>query len=348
VNYAHQRGVIHRDLKPGNILVDAAGRPHVCDFGLAKTIIDSDDPAMRSMSMTGQFMGSLPWASPEQLEAAPGVDVRTDVYSLGVVLYQILTGRFPYDVSGGIRKLFDNISRVEPVRPSAITRHLDDEIDTIVMKCLAKTHGGIKGGPSWSMISTTIWPANPSRRNVWRYALRKHFIAIGDRVGHGRHPDRSDSCWCPPFVRDATAPAMGPARNREHAAMALSRAHDDFRRPRRDGRDVRFMDVLDKAAAELGTTLRDQPRVEAEVRRTLGSTYAALGKYEAAEKQLQAARTIASRVLGPRHRTTLELVAATPEIIAARGRLDEAEQQARSALAEIRGTLGENDVLTCV
>ncbi|MCC6675901.1 MAG: protein kinase [Phycisphaerales bacterium] len=139
---AHLKGVIHRDIKPANIRVDNAGEPQVVDFGLAKTIsgdvVESDrEPVM--MTMTGQFVGSLPWASPEQAEGLPDkIDVRTDVYSLGVVLYQLLTGRFPYQVAGNMRDVLDRILRAEPARPSTIRRKIDDEIETIVLKCLAK------------------------------------------------------------------------------------------------------------------------------------------------------------------------------------------------------------------
>ena len=136
VNAAHLRGVIHRDLKPGNIRIDAAGEPHILDFGLAKTAAASD---VSMMTVTGQFMGSLPWASPEQAEAIPGkIDIRTDVYSLGVILYQMLTGKFPYEVIGSMRDVLDHILKAEPVRPSTIRKQINDEVETIVLKCLCK------------------------------------------------------------------------------------------------------------------------------------------------------------------------------------------------------------------
>lgn len=144
VNAAHLKGVIHRDLKPSNIRVDPSGEPIVVDFGLAKLsagdVSSPDGEAGPSaMTMTGQFVGSLPWASPEQAEGAPGgVDVRTDVYSLGVVLYQLLTGRFPYEVAGNMRDVLDNILRAQPARPSTVRRQINDEVETIVLKCLAK------------------------------------------------------------------------------------------------------------------------------------------------------------------------------------------------------------------
>lgn len=141
VNAAHLKGVIHRDLKPANIRIDKHGEPIVVDFGLAKLAIpDLDEEGSgKLMSMTGQFIGSLPWASPEQAEGSPSnIDVRTDVYSLGVILYQLLTNRFPYEVLGNMRDVLDNIVRAEPARPSTIRRKINDEVETIVLKSLSK------------------------------------------------------------------------------------------------------------------------------------------------------------------------------------------------------------------
>ncbi len=110
VHYAHQRGVIHRDLKPRNILVDPAGVPHVLDFGLARFI----DPAMdvtHSLFGGPGLMGTLAYMSPEH--AAPntaGIDIRSDVYSLGVILYEMLTGRCPYVSTGHVAEVLRSIA----------------------------------------------------------------------------------------------------------------------------------------------------------------------------------------------------------------------------------------------
>lgn len=141
VNAAHLKGVIHRDLKPSNIKITPEGEPIVVDFGLAKVAVPdvTDEEHPRLMSMTGQFIGSLPWASPEQAQGVPGaIDVRTDVYSLGVILYQMLTGQFPYEVAGHMRDVLDNILRAQPLRPSTVRRKINDEVETIVLKCLSK------------------------------------------------------------------------------------------------------------------------------------------------------------------------------------------------------------------
>lgn len=141
VNAAHLHGINHRDLKPSNIRIDDEGEPHVLDFGLAKASKDENDENARTqaLTITGQFLGSLPWASPEQAAGTPhDIDVRTDVYSLGVILYQMLTGSFPYEVVGNMRDVLDNIVKNEPTKPSTVRRQINDEVETIVLKCLSK------------------------------------------------------------------------------------------------------------------------------------------------------------------------------------------------------------------
>ncbi len=136
VQAAHNVGVLHRDLKPSNILVDDDGRPHVLDFGLAK-VPDVSDPAL--VTLTGQFLGSPAWCSPEQVDARPsGIDVRSDVYSLGVILYNLLTGEFPYPVDRPLAEVFDAIRHDEPRSPSSHADFIDDDLETILLKAIAK------------------------------------------------------------------------------------------------------------------------------------------------------------------------------------------------------------------
>ncbi|HWE04017.1 MAG TPA: WD40 repeat domain-containing serine/threonine protein kinase [Tepidisphaeraceae bacterium] len=118
IQAAHDQGVIHRDLKPNNLLVDDRGEPHILDFGVARSHMAGAD--YRRLSITDQFLGTLAWASPEQADARE-LDQRTDVYSLGLILYYMLTGgRFPYNVLGPMAQVLNNILQAQPIPPSKI------------------------------------------------------------------------------------------------------------------------------------------------------------------------------------------------------------------------------------
>lgn len=142
IHYAHQRGVIHRDIKPSNILVDVEGNPKILDFGLAR-ISDSEMGATTTGSLVGRVMGTLPYMSPEEARGNPDeIDVRGDVYSLGVILYETLTGNLPHTVSRrAIPEAIRVICEEPPCRPSLIDRSLRGDLETIILKSLEKERG---------------------------------------------------------------------------------------------------------------------------------------------------------------------------------------------------------------
>ncbi len=139
VEYAHLKNVVHLDLKPGNILIDRDGEPRVVDFGLAKVTGGGLVGGPGTIQAGEGFLGTPAYASPEQTRGDPGqVDRRSDVYSLGMVLYQLLTGCFPYSVKDGWAQTLDNIVHATAKKPSDVNRKLEGEVDAILLKALAK------------------------------------------------------------------------------------------------------------------------------------------------------------------------------------------------------------------
>src|SRR5690348_10783156 len=145
VGEVHRHGIIHRDLKPSNILIDRHGAPRILDFGLAQLAVRGPE---LTLTGPGQMVGSLPWASPEQVSSgnAESLSASTDVYSIGIMLYEALTGRPPYVTTGSMQEVINAIQRSAPTPPHALSggkeRDVDADLGAIVLKAINKKPGG--------------------------------------------------------------------------------------------------------------------------------------------------------------------------------------------------------------
>ena len=132
LHHAHEQGVVHRDLKPANIMIDGDGEPHLMDFGLARREVGEV-----TVTMDGQVLGTPAYMSPEQAQGeAHTADRRSDIYSLGVILFQLLTGELPF--RGNARMLMHQVIHDEPPSPRKLNGNVPKDLETITLKCLEK------------------------------------------------------------------------------------------------------------------------------------------------------------------------------------------------------------------
>jgi serine/threonine protein kinase/Leucine-rich repeat (LRR) protein len=133
IQFAHERGVLHRDIKPSNVIIRRDGEPVVLDFGIAKT----HDEMPGSLTQTGEVFGTIDYMAPEQARSSRDVDERTDVYSIGAMLYQLVTGRRHFVRSGNIYQDITTLKHLAPTRPRAFSRDIDHDLEAIILKALA-------------------------------------------------------------------------------------------------------------------------------------------------------------------------------------------------------------------
>ena len=354
VAHAHLHLIVHRDLKPPHILVeDTEGGPRVklLDFGIAKLLSEEDDGLTRTGS-SGPLTPS--YASPEQLLGQP-ITTATDVYALGLVLYELLAGARPYSVDGlGASQAERVICDTVPAPPSASApaeraRALRGDLDTMVGKALAKEPA--RRYPTAADLAADLRrylgglpvEARPAtvRYRASRF-LRRHRVA-----------SISAALVVAALIAGAGVALWQAQAARAEAAKAV--AMNDFlvgllasADPTAQGRDVRVASLLDQAAADLDSVFADQPDTEATMRMTLGETYYQLGLYTEAEAQHQRALRLRERLFGARHPDVVRAQTDLGFVWVQQDRLAPADSILTIALASARTFRGEDALLASV
>jgi len=361
LTYAHQRGVIHRDLKPSNIFVlpgpaDATAAPEikVLDFGLAR-ITDPDAEEATAFTALGSIQGTLPYMSPEQVRGRrDDVDVRTDVYALGVILYRMLAGRLPYDVAGVDLPEAARIICEEPPRPLAAAAgprtKIDRDLAIIVFKALEKdparryaTVAALDEDLGRYLAGQPIL-ARPASA---AYQLRK--LVARHRVACAAIAAAIAGLVLVAIVTTVQARRIAAERDRAgREAKTASRVSDfltglfEVSNPDEGrGNSITAREILDAGVEKIGRDLAEEPEVQARLMQTMGKVYASLGLWPKAAATLEQSVAVRRRVLGEEHPDTLQAMADLARLYSSMGRREEAEKLDDHVLAARRRDLGE-------
>jgi non-specific serine/threonine protein kinase/serine/threonine-protein kinase len=359
LHHAHEQGVVHRDLKPANIMIDASGQPHLMDFGLARREVGE-----ATVTLDGVLMGTPAYMSPEQAAfKSHTADRRSDVYSLGVILFELLTGERPF--RGNIEMIIQQVIQDEPPSPRKLNARISKDLETITLKCLEK---------------------DPSRRyqsaNEFSEEIRRHLSGNPikarpiSRVARSlrwakRRPAAAALLVLLALAAAGSAAAFVRERELRHDLAAQKLEADRHRTEAESERDtaqaiVTFLtdDVLAKAspknttekwvrdllvemlienaADSVSQRFKDRPRVEAAVQARLASILNSLGRSELGLEHATRALELRRKNLGPDHPDTIESLHIYATLLDSSGRPREAEPLLKQAVDKRRTLLGED------
>jgi eukaryotic-like serine/threonine-protein kinase len=380
VQHAHQKGVIHRDLKPSNVLVtEHEGRPYtkIIDFGIAKAVGSHLTPES-VVTRWGQAIGTPAYMSPEQA-ASPGLDIdtRSDIYSLGVMLYELLVGRLPVDPEAiGLNAFFARLASgdTNPHIPSERAHNLGrDELGIAESRGTHAGHlaGQIKGDLDW-IVMKALEPERSRRyetANGLAMDLERHLsddpvsarppttlYRFGKFARRHRAAVLAATVITVVIAASAVVSTVGllrarraelraeqqAAATRELAALAQDalRAFDP-KAPRANAITAR--EILDHGAERIRRSLGDQPVLQAQIDQTIGTLYSSLALYEPARSLLESALRTRERELGPNDPSVAETLESLGNLGRLRGDYADAEQRLQRALAIRRRTLAPGD-----
>jgi eukaryotic-like serine/threonine-protein kinase len=370
VQHAHQKAIMHRDLKPSNILVvevDGKPTPRIIDFGIAKAISQQDEDETL-VTRAGGMVGTPGYMSPEQADPTVlDVDTRTDVYSLGVVLYELLAGVLPFDAAQWQTKPFHVILRQlheeDPPSPSmrisgdststTAAQHRNTEprqlegllrgdLDWIALKALEKDRARRYGTPSELAADINRYLQNEpvvARPASTAYRTKKYI----QRHKFGVAAATAMVLLMIAFAGMQAIQLRRITRERDRADRVTAFMTGMFKVSNPSearGNDIRAREILDKSAKDIDTGLANDPELQAQMMNVMGTVYQSLGLTSKAEPLLRRALEIRRRILGPRNPETLQSQQDLAAAVLAQSHYPEAEKLCRETMEARRQVLG--------
>ena len=377
IQHAHQKGIIHRDIKPSNVLVaEREGRPEakVIDFGLAKALGGHQLTDATVMTNLGTVVGTVEYMSPEQAQLTrQELDTRSDVYSLGAVLYELLTGTTPLDsahtAAAGYFETLQRLVNEEPDHPSARVRRssladvaaqrrceaarfpklLHGELDWIVMKALEKsrprryqTVNGLARDLERYLASEPLEAGPASTVYRVRKFVGRHRLGLAMAVAFTALllAGTVVSAWMAIRARRAEQAATAVSDFLREDLLSQASANTQARSDGKPDPDLKVRTALDRAAARIGGKFENEPSIEASIRQTIGSTYQQLGLYPEAQRQVERALESRRRVLGENHPDTLDSMNSLGSLNGAQGKYADAARLLTEVVEARRRVLG--------